>query len=79
MWLIVQAVLAAFPCAWGSGVLIARVVAGPDFGVLPVLTIPAALVAAIIFALAPRVAPATRRNTLVGAAIASVIGMYLFV
>lgn len=79
MWLIVQAVLAAFPCAWGSGVLIARALAGPDFGVLPVLTIPAALVAAIVFALTSRIAPATRRNALVGGAIASFVGMYLFV
>jgi hypothetical protein len=77
--LIVQAVLAAFPCAWGVGVLIARLLAGPDIGALPALIIPLALAAAIASALVPVVTAVTRRNVLVGGAIASFVGMYLFV
>ncbi len=79
LWLIVQAVLAAFPFAWATGVLIARLVAGPEFGVLPALTIPITLVAAIIFAFSSGVAPTTRRNMLVGGAVVSFIGMYFFI
>jgi hypothetical protein len=54
-------------------------VVGIFAGAAPALIIPLALVAAIAFALVPVVTAATRRNVLVGGAIASFVSMYLFV
>ena len=53
-WAVVTAaVLAAFPFGWGLGVVGAYLLAGPDFGQLPALTVPVGIIAAIIFALLP--------------------------
>lgn len=79
MWLVVQAVVAAFPFAWGVGVLIARLLVGPDMGALPALTILIALVGAITYALLPISPPVTRRNVMAGGAVASFVGLYFLV
>jgi hypothetical protein len=53
-WAIVAAaVVAAFPFGWGLGVTAAYLLAGPDFGQLPALTVPVGIIAAIVFALLP--------------------------
>jgi hypothetical protein len=53
-WMIVAAaVLAAFPFGWGAGVTAAHLLAGPDFGQLPALTVPLGIIAAIVLALLP--------------------------
>ena len=65
-WVIVAlAVVAAIPAGWELGVAVAYLVAGPAMGVLPVLTIPFGLIAAVGFALTPWVQPATRLSILV--------------
>lgn len=53
-WVVVTAaVVAAFPFGWGLGVVIADLVAGPDFGQLPALTVTVSILASIVFALLP--------------------------
>ena len=60
-WLIVAAaVVAALPFGWGLGVLAAYVLLGREIGVFPVLTIPVATIAALVFAFSSRFSPATR-------------------
>jgi hypothetical protein len=54
LWAVVTAaVIAAFPFGWGLGVVAAYLLAGPDFGQLPALTVPLGIMAAIVFALLP--------------------------
>jgi hypothetical protein len=43
--LVIAAVLAAFPFGWGLGVFVAYLVAGKNFGQLPVLTVPLGIAA----------------------------------
>jgi hypothetical protein len=57
---VAAAVLLALPFGWGLGVVIAYAIAGPDFGQLPAGTVPLAIVAAIVFALSPRLSPKRR-------------------
>ena len=53
-WAVVTAaVITAFQFGWGLGVTAAYLLAGPDFGQLPALTVPVGIIAAIIFALLP--------------------------
>ncbi len=79
MPLVLQAALAAFPFAWFAGVIVARIIAGPDFGVLPAMTIPIVLVAALAFSLLPLARAKTRRDFMVGGAMASFAMMWLLV
>jgi hypothetical protein len=50
----------ALPFGWGLGMLAAYVIAGPDFGQLPVGTIPIALIGSIVFAVQPSISAKTR-------------------
>ena len=59
------AIIAAVPCGWALGVLAARLIAGPDFGVLPAATIPLGILAAMWLALSPRLGAWTRLAVLV--------------
>jgi len=60
-WAVVTgAVIAALPFGWGLGVVVAYVIAGPEFGQLPVLTVPICLLASIVFALIPVLTPVKR-------------------
>jgi hypothetical protein len=60
-WLIVAAaVVMALPFGWGLGVALAALALGREFGQLPALTVPVAIVASIVFALMPSVSPLTR-------------------
>jgi hypothetical protein len=62
-------VVLALPFGWGLGVIVAYLIAGKTFGQLPVATVPLGLIAAVAFALSPRVKITTRFTvTLVGAA-----------
>jgi hypothetical protein len=63
-WAIVAAaVVAAFPFGWSLGVTAAYLLAGPDFGQLPALTVPLGILAAIVFALSPL--PSARKRLLI--------------
>ena len=50
--LVVGAVILALPFGWGLGVVAAYLIAGPDFGQLPVGTIPVCIVGAVVFVIA---------------------------
>jgi hypothetical protein len=54
------AVIVAIPFGWAIGVLLAYLIAGREFGQLPVLTVPVGLVAGIVFALMPVLTTAKR-------------------
>jgi hypothetical protein len=47
--LVVGALILALPFGWGLGVVAACLIAGPDFGQLPVGTIPVCIVGAVVF------------------------------
>jgi hypothetical protein len=65
-WMVVAAaVVAALPCGWGLGVVAAYLIAGPDFGVLPVATIPFGVLATMWFALSRRFGAWTRFTVLI--------------
>ena len=66
-WLLVSAAaLCAFPFGWGLGVIAAYLIAGTDFGQLPILTVPLGIIAAVVFALLPVLAAGTRLAILAG-------------
>lgn len=66
-WIVVMlAVFAAVPFGWGLGVVAAYLIAGPDFGQLPAMTVPLGIVAGIVFALAPRLSPSRRLTLMLG-------------
>jgi len=71
--LITTAVVAALPFGWGLGVLVAYLIAGPNFGQLPVLTVPISLVVSVAFALLPVLSPGKRLTILAGGAAAFVV------
>jgi hypothetical protein len=53
VFFVVAAVIMALPFGFSLGVLIAYAMAGPMIGQLPMLTIPIATIASIVFALVP--------------------------
>ena len=57
---IVLAAVLAFPFGYFVGVVLAYLIAGPDMGVLPVATIPPALIAALAIAFWPSLPPERR-------------------
>jgi len=60
-WLMVAAAaVLALPFGWGLGVLAAYLIAGKNFGQLPAATVPAGIIAALVFALWPSFQPRTR-------------------
>ena len=63
---VIGALVAALPFGWAVGVFAAYAIAGPNFGQLPAVTVPAGIVAALIFALLPVVSAATRLGVMVG-------------
>jgi hypothetical protein len=66
------AVLAALPCGYCFGVVAAFLMAGgPNIGHAPLLTVPLAMLVAVLFALLPLVGAQTRFLTMVVGAIAS--------
>jgi hypothetical protein len=65
---VLWAVLAALPFGWGTGLLAARIVMRGDPAQLPAVTIPIAIFAGIVFALAPFVSARTRLVVLLGGA-----------
>ena len=62
--MVAAAVVMAFPFGWGLGVLTAYLLAGKDFGQLPVATVPLGIIAAIVFALSPSLKASTRLKIL---------------
>lgn len=61
---LVACLVLAVPFGWVLGVAVAAVVTGGAVGVLPILTIPAAILAALVFAVLPRIAVETRLRVL---------------
>jgi hypothetical protein len=60
-WVVVAAaVVAALPFGWGLGVLTAYLLAGRNFGQLPALTVPLAILLSIAFAFSPFLTPVKR-------------------
>ena len=57
-------VVLALPFGWGLGVIVAYLIAGKNFGQLPVATVPLGLIAAVAFALWSRVKDTTRFTVL---------------
>lgn len=51
--IVALAALLALPFGWAMGVLAAYVIAGPDFGQLPIATVPLGMLASIIFVFSP--------------------------
>jgi len=78
-WAVVTGtVIAALPFGWGLGVVVAYLIAGPNFGQLPALTVPICLIASIVFALMPILTPVKRLMILViGAGLFILIGLLL--
>jgi len=76
-WAVVTgAVIAALPFGWGLGVVVAYLIAGPNYGQLPALTVPVCLIASIAFALTPVLTPVKRLMILaIGAGLFILIGL----
>ena len=64
--MLIAAVILALPFGWGLGVVLAYAIAGPQFGVLPALTIPIATAGAIAFVLASSMTAQTRLAIMAG-------------
>jgi hypothetical protein len=75
--LIVAALILALPFGWGLGVVIAYLIAGPNFGQLPVGTVPLSIVVSIVFALWPSLSPIIRFTTMAVGAAGFVLLSYL--
>lgn len=60
----IACVFLAFPFGWGIGVLVALVIAGPDFGQLPAATVGLGILASIVFAVWPSIKVDTRLRVL---------------
>lgn len=64
-WLVVTAAaIMAVPFGWGLGVVLARLVTGPDVGVLPAAIIPFTVIGSIVFALSSMTTPPIRLATM---------------
>jgi hypothetical protein len=74
---VVGAALLALPFGWGLGLLVAYVIAGKNFGQLPVATVPLGIVVALIFAFWPSVKPSTRLKVLLGGSVAFIVFAWL--
>ena len=74
---IAAAVVMAFPFGWGLGALAAYVIAGRNFGQLPLVTVPLGILAAVVFALWPSFRPITRLKVTFGGTIALVLFAWL--
>jgi hypothetical protein len=73
-WLtIAGAAVLALPFGWGLGVLLAYLIAGKNFGQLPAATVPAGIIAALIFALWPSFKPSTRFKVMLGGSVAFIV------
>jgi hypothetical protein len=76
--LVTAAVLVAFPFGWGLGVVVAYMVAGKNFGQLPALTVPIAIVGSLIFAFSPAFTPGMRLAImLIGTIVFLLLGYFL--
>jgi hypothetical protein len=71
------AVVMALPFGWGLGVMAAYLVAGKDFGQLPIMTVPLGLIAAIAFAVLPIVEATTRLKIMVAGTLLFVLFAWL--
>jgi hypothetical protein len=76
--IVAAAVLMALPFGWGVGVLAAYLLAGSNFGQLPVATVPIGIIAALAFAFWSRFTPITRLKVTFGGTVAfALIGWLL--
>jgi len=74
---VAAAVVMAFPFGWGIGVLAAYVLAGPDFGQLPVATVPIGIIGAVVFALSPSLEARTRLGVMLGGSVIFIVVAWL--
>jgi hypothetical protein len=75
---VAAAALMALPFGWGLGVFAAYLLAGSNFGQLPIATVPIGIIAALIFAFWPRFTPITRLKVTFGGTVAfALIGWLL--
>lgn len=74
------AALAALPCGYGIGIVVAYLLAGgPEIGRLPLMTVPLALLATAAFALMPLIDAQTRFMVMtVGAIAATVLALMVW-
>ena len=63
----IVAVLVAIPFGWMLGAFLAYLIAGPNFGQLPIVTVPIGLAAGIAFALVPLLTTGKRIAIMVAA------------
>lgn len=76
---VIFALLVAFPCGWAVGVVAALIVAGPNFGQLPLFTVPAGIIASFLFALLPVLTPWIRLAIMIGIVAAFIFGGMILV
>ncbi|HLH94733.1 MAG TPA: hypothetical protein VKW08_06400 [Xanthobacteraceae bacterium] len=78
-WIFVTAaVIVAFPFGWRLGLVLASLIAGRDFGQLPVLTVIIGLAASIAFAVAPILTPGIRLTIMLLGTAIFVLAAYAF-
>ena len=76
---IVAAVVVAVPCGWAVGVIVALAWGGPNFGQLPLFTVPVGIIASVLFALFPVPAPWIRLTIMLAIVAAFTLGGMLLV
>ena len=75
-WLIVAAaVVVAIPFGYALGVVAVSLLAGPDIGQMPVMSVPIAILGSIIFALLPVLTPRIRLTILAAGAVVLILVM----
>jgi hypothetical protein len=77
--IVAAAVLMALPFGWGLGVFAAYLLAGSNFGQLPVATVPIGILAAVAFAFWPSFTPITRLKVTFGGTVAFALVGWLLV
>lgn len=70
---VTSAAVLALPFGWGLGVLLAYVIAGKNFGQLPVATVPVCLIATLVFAFWPSIKPSTRLKIMLGGSVVFIV------
>jgi anti-sigma factor RsiW len=75
--LVIGAVIFAIPFGWGLGVLAAYLIAGSNFGQLPLMTVPLGIAAAVAFAAVPRFNAWTRFAVTAGGTALFILAAYI--
>lgn len=73
--IVAAAALAAIPFGYALGVIVASLLAGPDIGQMPAMSVPIAIAGSIAFALLPVLTPRTRLTILTVGAVVLILVM----